>query len=361
MKEGMNKISLRVNIVLNRSNQSWIIEKIAHKLSDNLRLSGDEVTISETPVDGGDVVHHMSWAFARHLTSTPSTMFITHLDDIYKVGEVKDTLAKMVDVGICMSRDTMNQLLDHGAPASSVTFVNPAHDGVSQPRRTVIGLTTRVYPDGRKRESILLEVARRMSLEGFEFQIYGAGWDAAIVELEAAGARVLHYGESDDFRSDYDRIIEGIQRFDYYLYLGLDEGSLGTLDALSAGVPTIVTPQGFHLDARDGITHPIVTADDLERVFREIDQPRRQRQASVAGWTWAAYAERHREIWHALVAGSPPPPPTSPDWTIDASAAREIREATLYANALSPRRILSALSHTSLLAGLRRVLPKGKF
>ena len=140
----------------------------------------------------------------------------------------------------------------------------------------------------------------------------------------------------------------------------MDEGSLGTLDALWAGVPTIVTPQGFHLDAQDGITHPVVTADDLEKVFREIDEPRRKRRASVENWTWTAYAEHHRNIWLALVNGSPLPRNILPDRTIDTTAAHELREATLYRNALSPRRMLSALSHTPLLATLRRALPTGK-
>lgn len=352
MDERAQKYRRHVNLVLSPSNKSWIIGKIAERLAEELTAFGEDVTITEDPVDGADFVHHMSWAFARHKTDAPSSMFITHLDDIFKMNEVRDTLSRYVDVGICMSRDTMDQLRDHGVPETSLTFVNPAHDGLPQTRRTVIGLTTRLYPDGRKRESLLVQVARRMALDGFEFQIFGGGWDKVIPPLEAAGAFVIYHPESLDFRADYARILDALQRFDYYLYLGMDEGSLGTLDALAAGVQTIITPQGFHLDAAHGITHPVVTADDLERTFRAIDEPRRLRQAAVAQWTWRAYADHHREIWNAIIEGEALP--AQPIVCTRSEKAQRYRRTSVYANALSPKRMLSALSHIDALSGLRR-------
>jgi len=49
---------------------------------------------------------------------------------------------------------------------------------------------------------------------------------------------------------DYEVYKELIPTLDYYLYVGKDEGQMGFIDALAAGIPTIVTPQGFHLDER---------------------------------------------------------------------------------------------------------------
>src|SRR5262249_28681416 len=90
-------------------------------------------------------------------------------------------------------------------------------------------------------------------------------------------------------------------KFDYYFYPGLDEGSLGTLDALAAGVKTIVTKQGFHLDIPNGITHGFWDYDELKQIFVEILRERRERIEIAQALTWARYAKRHLNIWLSLI------------------------------------------------------------
>ena len=351
---------MKINLLLNPANRSWIIQKIAENLAEHLQPLDVQVNITEAVDESADLVHHMSWAFANINTRQPSTMFITHLDDIYKLNQVRSTLASDVGVGICMSSDTVRQLVDHGTPAGSLCFISPAHDGLISRRRTVIGITSRVYADGRKREALLKDVARRMRLDGFEFRIFGLGWEPTITVLERAGAKVAYFGESDNFRKDYDTIQAEIPKFDYYLYLGMDEGSLGTLDALSAGVATIVTPQGFHLDLPGGITHPVITLDDLERVFRALDAERVARVASVTGLTWEAYALRHAAVWRALINRQPLPEQMGLLEAADSVrlALNTFREEHIRANAFQPRRLVSAVSHWPGLKSLRRAVDK---
>ena len=181
---------MKINLLLNPANRSWIIQKIAERLADELGPLGVEASITDAPDPNAALVHHMSWAFANVRTPQPSTMFITHLDDVYKLNQVRATLAAEVRVGICMSRDTMQQLAAHGCPADSLYFISPAHDGLIAPRRIVVGITSRVYPDGRKREVLLQQVAQRMDLSPFEFRIFGLGWEPTNAVLEAAGAKV---------------------------------------------------------------------------------------------------------------------------------------------------------------------------
>jgi hypothetical protein len=351
---------MKINLLLNPANRSWIIQKIAEQLGDQLRRHGAEVSITDVPDAQADLVHHMSWAFANIRTPQPSTMFITHLDDLFKLNQVRAMLAAEVRVGICMSSDTMRQLITHGCPETALHFISPAHDGLVAPRRIVIGITSRVYADGRKREALLQQVAQRMDLSNFEFRIFGLGWEATNTKLEAAGAKVTYFGETDDFRKDYDTLQSTVPTFDHYLYLGMDEGSLGTLDALAAGVSTIITPQGFHLDLPGGITHPVVTADDLERVFTAIAAPARARAASVAGLTWATYARRHLALWTAIVEGSVLPrlPDAVEGAAAGHAATQQLRQRSVVANALSPRRLLSAVSHWPGLRGARRMIDR---
>ena len=351
---------MKINLLLNPANRSWIIQKIAERLADELCVLGAEVSITDALDPQAALVHHMSWAFANIRTPQPSTMFITHLDDLFKLNQVRTTLVADVRVGICMSSDTMHQLISHGCKAESLYFISPAHDGLVAPRRIVIGITSRVYADGRKREALLQQVAQRMDLSPFEFRIFGLGWEPTNAVLEAAGAKVTYFGETDDFRKDYDTLQATVPTFDHYLYLGMDEGSLGTLDALAAGVSTIVTPQGFHLDLPGGITHAVVSAEDLQQVFTDIAAPVHARTASVAGLTWPAYARHHLDLWTAIAEHRPLP--ALPDLVAQAAAGhaamQRLRQRSVVANALSPRRVLSAVSHWPGLRGVRRVVDR---
>ncbi len=348
---------MRINLLLNPANQSWIIQKITDKLASHLKDLGVEVTVSNTVDATFDIVHHMSWAFANLRTVQPSTMLITHLDDPYKFKEVLATLNSNVRVGICMSHDTMQQVIDAGVQPSSVYFIRPAHDGAVKPRRIVIGITSRVYPDGRKREAMLKQLAQTMRLDDFEFRIFGNGWDETNLQLTEAGALVTYFGETDDFRRDYETLLIEIPKFDYYLYLGMDEGSLGTLDALCAGIPTITTPQGFHLDIAHGITHSVLTQEDLQTVFTLIGQERNLRIHSVADLTWATFAKRHLEVWESLLSNQPLPPLSVHPQNLSTLQAAEMqshRRKAIWRNAYQPRRALSALSRTPMLQPVRR-------
>ena len=78
---------------------------------------------------------------------------------------------------------------------------------------------------------------------------------------------------------------------------------MGFVDALAAGVKTIVAPQGFHLDAPGGITYPVKSFADLADAFDDIAEKKVCRVAAVADWTWDAYSQQHAAIWRALAAG----------------------------------------------------------
>jgi hypothetical protein len=347
----------QAHLVLAQDNRSWIIEKMAARIAEHAPEYGFDVSIGDAERGDADINHWMSYAFANVAHNTPATMLITHLDDPYKVRLVKDELASGIDVGIALSSHTCDMLVAAGAPARALAFAVPGHDFAAAPRRVVVGLTTRLYPDGRKREFMLIELARTMRLDRFRFEIFGMGWEAVIPELEAAGAEVGYWPGTDDFRADYVEMMARVPQFDYYLYLGRDEGSLGTLDALAAGVKTIVTPQGFHVDLSGGITHPVWSQDELVAVFREIGAEAARRAGAVAGLTWRAYAGAHAIVWAAILDGHR-------DAIADLLAAhrgfhaREIEpvgesRATMIRRLVSPYRIRSALSHMPLLKPVR--------
>lgn len=352
----------RAHLVLTDDNKSWIIEKMAARIAEHAPEYGFDVSVGDTESVDADINHWMSYAFANVPHNTPATMLITHLDDPYKVGLVKDELASGVGVGIALSSHTCDMLVETGVEEEALAFVVPGHDFAATPRRVVIGLTTRLYPDGRKREFMLVDLARVMQLDVFRFEIFGLGWETVIPKLEAAGAEVAYWPGTDDYRADYVEMMNRVPGFDYYVYLGRDEGSLGTLDALTAGVKTIVTPQGFHVDLPGGITHPVWSQEDLETVFRDIAAEVERRAASVNGLSWAAYAEGHTIIWRAILDDRKDEIAQLLT-THRASGVREFEpigetRAVMLTRLLSPRRILSKLGHVPLLKPLRAMVKR---
>jgi hypothetical protein len=294
--------SITACLALDPKNKGWIIEKFALRLQENLPRWGVQAKIAPRPSRDADINHYMIYHHCRDDRTTRGTVLITHVDDYEKLLMVKRSL-QVVDVGICLSRMTVEDLVRQGIPRRQLCHITPAHDGLMVPRRISVGITTNLYEDGRKRERLLLELAGRVSLELFHFEIIGRDWEKVIPHLEAAGATVRYYPGSDDFLSDYQVNLERLPTCEYYLYMGLDEGSLGTLDALAAGVATIVTPQGFHLDLEGGLTHSFWDAGQLCDVFGRIARERRRRIDSVKHLTWSEYARQHAVVWKALLDG----------------------------------------------------------
>ena len=345
---------LSVNLILHKENQGWIIEKIARKLQEHAP-AGISLTVSNEQKPNVDVNHWMSYAFANERQRTTSSMFITHIDDPYKLALLRREFDLGIDLGICMSSDSVAALVDKGIPRDRLCFVMPAHDGLVTPRKIRIGIATRVYPDGRKRENFLSRLARDMSLEPFHFEIFGAGWGNIVPVLQSAGATVAYHPGTDDYRKDYSDILEEFGRLDYYLYIGMDEGSLGTLDALAAGIGTIVTAQGFHIDISDGITHPFVTYEEMRAIFAQLSSNRAKRLSLAASLTWDRYARQHATIWTALHAGRLQEIPglLRQGHHRETSVSTNKDRLAFALRAFSPRRVLSAMSHWTLFKGLR--------
>ena len=287
---------MKVHIVCYEDVHGWILGKFALKLQEHLRPLGVAATISKQPDPQSDINHHIIYYDYDGRKTTTETVMVTHIDTDWKRERLRQQLINAA-MGICCSAESVDALAAAGLPREKLCFVNPGHDGEMRARRSVIGITSKVQPSGCKREGILLDLAQRISPDEFQFRIMGAGWDEHVKNLRLAGFTVDHWKAFD--RPEYLKLMPSL---DYYLYLGLDEGSMGYMDALAAGVQTIVTTQGFHLDAPGGITHGWSEPAELFRIFESIARDKRLRQQAVANWTWPEYAKRHFALWNYLLA-----------------------------------------------------------
>jgi len=257
---------------------------------------GIQSNIARQPDSTADINHYMLYDRFDGKKHSTDTIMITHIDNLCKLDLMKKLLIN-AEMGICMSRDTMDNLANLGVPRNKLCYINPAHDGVIIPKPKVVGLASRVYIDGRKREHFLSRLAKDIDPRLFSFKIMGNGWDDRVNDLRDQGFSVEY---TNDF--DYDKYLEVITSLDYYLYMGHDEGQMGFVDALAAGVETIVTPQGYHLDAEGGISYAFNTYNELLAIFKTLTNKRLKLINSVSNWKWEDYTLKHLEIWEYLLA-----------------------------------------------------------
>jgi len=288
---------MKIHIVCYEDFDAWILGKIARRLLQELRSMGMEVSLGKEQNPRADINHHIIYFDYLEQKATVETVMITHIDNEKELNKVRRQLIDVgVEMGICMSYEAVQRLAHFAVPREKLCFISPAHDSVMKPRKTLVGLATRIYPDGCKREHLLHELAEQISPEDFKFAIMGSGWESVVAALRSMGFEVDYF---DQF--DYSTYCTLIPNLDYYLYLGQDEGSMGFLDALAAGVPTIVTPQGFHLDVPGGITYSFEELGDLKRIFFEISNLKRKRVQAVSALTWTENARKHLLVWEHLL------------------------------------------------------------
>ncbi len=302
MYEWSMKDSLRICIV--NVQDDWILSKFAQKLQKELVKLGQDAYISPKEDAAADINHFVHFEKLDVICKknrTVRTTMITHVDSMVLLDLIQYHVQNQA-VGICMSSDVMNKLSMWGIPRDRLCYVNPAHDGDMPIRKVILGITNRWHSDFdlRKKDDMILQVCQQLDSSIFKFKIMGIGWDAAVRQLQNAGFEVDYYPDFE--REQYKKLMSSL---DYWMFTGFDEGGMGYLDALSAGVKTIVTPQGFHLDVNGGPAFSCSTIEDFTRVLKEIQNEKKEMIDSIKCWTWENYARKHLEIWQYLTHSKP--------------------------------------------------------
>jgi glycosyltransferase involved in cell wall biosynthesis len=291
----MQEKPMKVRIVCYEDVDRWILGKFALRLCNELNLMSIEADISKKPDPTADINHHIIYYDYNGEKTKNDTLMITHIDSIGKLHLLKKQL-KSAEMGICMSSDTMQKMIAAGLSQEKLCYINPANDDILSIKKINIGITSKIHEDRRKNENTLVKLSKLIDPKIFRFTIMGSGWKEIIENLKKSGFEVEYY---DDFDIKvYRRIVPS---FDYFFYFSFDEGSMGFIDALKCGVPTIVTPQGYHLDAKDGITFPIKDFDDIVRTFNFIAENKSKLIRSVETWTWKNYTLKHVEVWEYIL------------------------------------------------------------
>jgi hypothetical protein len=283
---------MKINIIYSES--GWILYKFAKCVYDELTKMGINASLSEKFDKTADINHYFVANYADTVDNA-TTFMITHVDTARKIAQIKEETEKG-GIGICMSLETRNRLIANGIKANKLCYINPAQDGQIRPKKVSLGFTHRVYNDSRKRESMLIDICKQINPNIFRFVIMGSGWEGIISQLNELGFETEYYPEFD--KEKYNELMVNL---DYYCYFGFDEGSMGYLDAVAAGIGTIVTPQGYHLDTECEITYPVSTIDEIVDALHDIERKKEKNLRFIETWTWKNYALKHLEVWRYML------------------------------------------------------------
>ena len=277
--------------IVDNSPDSWILSKFVDELEKNLSNFGVKVTMGKSPEEKADINHHIIYTGVRDRLNKNSTVMVTHVDTERKIEMLKQQISEGV-FGICMSNEVLEKLVLNGVPRHNLCFINPAHDCMISPKKYVIGITHRCYnEDFRKRDSMIVDVCRNISPEYFKLKIMGSGWEEIVPQIKELGFEIDYYPEFD--KQKYNELMVSL---DFFYYDGWDEGNMGYLDALAAGITSLVTPQGYHLDMGYG-TIFCKTINDFSNTLNKFASERQRIHDSVMEYTWEMYAFKHLQIW----------------------------------------------------------------
>lgn len=246
-----------------------------------------EITTSKEQTDA-DVNIHIPWHTMKE-NGKKNIVAYTHVNPP-DVNALLDACDK-ADAVTAMSLHGRQELIDYGVDEKKIHVVYCGTD--LQFRKRVIGVVGSTQPNGRKRESLLLDIAWLADLSDYEFLIIGNGWEEVIQKLLSLGVNVRYVNGIEDMQPAYNSM-------DVLLVTGYKEGgSLPIIEAMRAGVPVISPEYGY---AADFLQEYYKTPQEAWLMISDLFRNQIKNKEAVKSLTWRAYADQYRKIIESLYA-----------------------------------------------------------
>lgn len=237
----------RIFIIEYGSSKNWIMHKIADDIQNAVTTFGYECRCGEfEDYQGEEICYHIAYAQAVPIPQAKhNSLFYTHIND--KIGETLMVKMKdQFDSFVCMSEEDVEYLLELGFEPKKVygktlpvrnTYIKPLY----------IGIFSACYSDGRKNEQWLLDYCKSNKKSQFvNFVFIGRGWGDVVKSLEDMGCSYEWHNVSSNMPFEYQFQQNKLSSLNYYIYMGMDGGAMGTYDAYAQDIPLCVTYDGFH-------------------------------------------------------------------------------------------------------------------
>jgi predicted O-methyltransferase YrrM len=275
---------------------SAAMQRMSAPLMDLAKLY--EVTTSGEIDGGADLNIHMPWhslAGGGRGNSKHIAMY-THVNP-GALPQLLDACSR-ADIVTAMSYEGRRELVSFGVDPKKIWVVYSGADPFAY-RRRIVAIVGYPQPNGRKRESLLLDLAWEHDLSGYEFVLVGAGWEEFGNKLASLGVPV------QAFHADNNEALQGIyQRIDALLVTGYVEGGpLPLLEAMACGCKVFSPRFGY---AADLLTDDCLydTPDDLIEKMNTHFKPALHGHYLARAWTWSDYAAEYALLIGRLLGES---------------------------------------------------------
>lgn len=288
-----------IAILLADENKSWVIEKLAQRLSTELTILGHKI-VQVSKYTNQNKINLWMFYYAIPLNDINFSddckhyALVTHVNDYSKLVKLK-TLVNLGVIPIFLSQDTyefVNNSLSKKLPKNIIRLGSDIQNFSSN--KLKVAMCSNIYADGRKNENWILDLAKNNQSNQVIFRFVGSGWHSIVSALTKMNFEVEYFPNAEI--TSYDLTLDAIKWCDLYIYTGWDEGALGCLDAYILGKNLLISSQGFHRDFNLGSTERFTNKGEFIDNFSLFLQKYNSGYGAIINWTWHQMALDFLEI-----------------------------------------------------------------
>lgn len=248
------------------------------------------VTYSAEVNEDADLNYHIPFhtLIGYERKTTKHAIAYTHCNAGSEAGLID--ACNRADLITCMSFTGRDELIDMGVDPAKLWVIYSAADQFIFSKK-LIGVVGYIQPNGRKRESLLLDLAWQYDMTPFEFVFIGQGWDETVAKMRALGVAASTFDAPDD-----DKLRVFYSRVDLLLVTGYREGGpLPLLEAMASGVDVLSPRFGYAADLLDE-AQLYDGLEDLADRLSEMTAKAAYYHKLARAWTWQDYCREHALI-----------------------------------------------------------------
>lgn len=267
-------------IFINASGAEWILQILGDDIYQGLRKQGFECRKGEYhEYENEEICFHMWWRRALpYKEAQINAVFVTHVDDSIKEADLV-AMKDQFDIFICMSPEDAVFLQELGFEKSKVFGLNlPTRNTYIRP--VTFAIFSNCYTKMKtKNEQWLLDYcANHKNSRLVNFCFIGHGWGEVCEQLTQYGCSFEWHCVDRSLPYEYMFQQLKLTNADYYLYMGMDGGAMGTYDAYAMGLDLCVADDGYHKSIPD-LAYKFLNQDEfnhsmdliLEKQLRRYD------------------------------------------------------------------------------------------
>lgn len=294
----------RVFLSIAGVSSDWIVGTIAKDIKRVLEQEG--IACDFGPPEkykNQEICYHLGYAYAKPFKSAKiNSVFITHIDDKIKEQSVA-SMRDSFDSFICMSTEDESFLTALGIPKEKVFGITlPVRNNYIRPLS--LGIFSSHYKDGRKNEEWLTRFCRENeSSQLVNFIFIGPNWGAYLQTIAKLNCSFEWHNVSRTMPYEYEFQQSKLPSLDYYFYLGMDGGAMGTYDAYAYGVKLMITDDGYHREL-PFIEHGFESYKGFETSLKNVIQAHENRLTFFKSHSVDKYAMTLFKIWTNSFVGN---------------------------------------------------------